>query len=324
MRAALVVGIDHYEHMGQLFGCVRDAQSVADVLERDGNGDRKFDCKVMLGAGLNDPVQRRELRDGIEALFALDADIALFYFAGHGHLEASGGYILASDAERGYEGVALVEVLDFANKSRAKNKIIVLDSCHSGYVGSAPTMGDLAALAEGVTILTASTQEQYASEDEGRGVFTALFVDALSGSAANLTGDISPGSVYAHIDQSLGSWEQRPVFKTNVKSFVSLRKVAPPLAIGDLRRIAEFFPVPGCEFALDPTFEPEMKGRSPGMPDPIEENTRIFWILQQYNRLGLLVPVDARHMWSAAMESTGCRLTPLGEHYRRLVAKGRI
>jgi hypothetical protein len=324
MRAALVVGINHYEHMGPLFGCVSDAQAVADVLERDANGDRNFDCKVMLGAGPNDPVQRGELRDGIEALFAVDAEIALFYFAGHGHLEASGGYILASDARRGYEGVALVEVLDFANKSRAKNKIIVLDSCHSGYVGSAPTMGDLAALAEGVTILTASTQEQYAREDEGRGVFTTLLVDALRGGAANLTGDISPGSVYAHIDQALGAWEQRPVFKTNVKMFVSLRKVAAPIAIADLRRIAEFFPKPGDDFALDPTFEPEMKGRSPGMPAPVEANTRVFWILQQYNRLGLLVPVGAQHMWSAAMESTGCRLTPLGEHYLRLVSKGRI
>lgn len=324
MRLALVVGINHYEHMGPLFGCVSDARAVADVLERHGNGARNFDRRVMLGEGPDDSVKRAELRDRIEALFAVDADIALFYFAGHGYLEAAGGYILGSDARRGDEGVALAEVLDFANKSPAKNKIIVLDSCHSGYAGSAPTTGALAALAEGVTILTASTQDQYATEDEGRGVFTTLFVDALGGSAANLTGDISPGSVYAHIDQALSAWEQRPVFKTNVKTFVSLRTVAAPIATADLRRIAEFFPKPGHVFALDPTFEPEMKGRSPGMPAAVEANTAIFWILQQYNRLGLLVPVSAQHMWSAAMESTGCRLTPLGEHYLRLVTKGRI
>jgi len=35
-------------------------------------------------------------------------------------------------------------------------------------------------------------------------VFTGLLVDALSGGAANLVGDVTPGSVYAHIDQSLG------------------------------------------------------------------------------------------------------------------------
>lgn len=128
----------------------------------------------------------------------------------------------------------------------------------------------------------------------------------------------------AHIDQSLGAWEQRPVFKTNVKKFVSLRKVSPPIDLDDLRLIGKYFPYPGYEFQLDPTYEPEMKGRDEGMPDPIEDHTEIFSILQKYNRLNLLVPVDAKHMWNAAMESKSCRLTALGEHYRRLVEKERI
>ena len=200
----------------------------------------------------------------------------------------------------------------------------MLDSCHSGIAGSAPSADQLASLAEGLTVLTASTKDQYATEENGRGVFTTLFVDALNGGAANLTGDITPGSVYAHIDQSLGAWEQRPVFKTNVKQFVSLRKVAPPIPTSELQRITEFFPSPGFEFPLDPTYEPEMKGRDSGMPAPNSENTRTFAILQRYNRLNLLVPVNAPHMWNAAMESKSCRLTALGEHYRRLVEKNRI
>ena len=114
---------------------------------------------------------------------------------------------------------------------------------------------------------------QYATEENGRGVFTTLLVDALNGSAAKLTGDITPRSVYAHIDQSLGSWEQRPVFKTNVKQFVLLRTVSPPMPPSHLRRITEFFPSPGFEFALNPTYKPEIKGRDPGMPLPDPENT---------------------------------------------------
>lgn len=78
-----------------------------------------------------------------------------------------------------------------------------------------------------------------------------MLVDALSGSAANLTGDITPGSIYAHIDQSLGAWEQRPVFKTNVKQFVSLRKSSPSISIEDLRKITTLFPTPGYSFPLD-------------------------------------------------------------------------
>lgn len=324
MRIALIVGINYYQYGDPLFGCVDDAHEVKAVLARHDGGGVNFDCILLTGTGPTDRVERADLKDHIERLFNTEAEIALLYFAGHGHIEAAGGYLLATDSKRGDEGVSLSEILTFANKSPAKNKIIILDSCHSGIAGSAPTCVQLASLSEGLTILTASTKEQYATEENGRGVFTTLLVDALNGSAANLTGDITPGSVYAHIDQSLGGWEQRPVFKTNVKAFVSLRKVSPPIPTSDLQRITEFFPSPGFEFPLDPTYEPEMKGRDPGMALPNPENTRTFAILQKYNRLNLLVPVNVPHMWNAAMESKACRLTALGEHYRRLVEKDRI
>lgn len=324
MRIALVVGINSYDHLNSLHGCVNDAHAVNAVLARHGDGSVNFDCELLTGTGPGAHVQRGHLKDRIEALFAAKAEIALLYFAGHGHIEATGGYLLTSDAQRGDDGVSLGEVLALANRSKATNKVIVLDSCHSGIAGNAPTTSELASLSEGLTFLTASTEDQYATEENGCGVFTNLLVDALHGGAANLTGDITPGSVYAHIDQSLGAWKQRPVFKTNVRQFVSLRKVQPPIALADLRRITEFFPTAGFEFPLDPSFEPEMKGRDPGMVAPDPENTRKFAVLQKYNRLNLLAPVDAEHMWHAAMASKSCKLTVLGEHYRSLVEKNRI
>jgi len=248
-------------------------------------------------------LERGELKDAITQLFSTKAEVALFYFAGHGHIEATGGYLLGGDAKRGDDGVALNEILVLANSSPATNKIIILDSCHSGIAGNPPTIPDSALIAEGITILTASTSDQYASEVNGSGVFTTLLVDALSGSAANILGDVTPGSVYAHIDQSLGAWEQRPIFKTNVRNFISLREAAPAISLEDLRQIKDYFPTSGFEFPLDPTFEPEMKGRDEGMPNPIMENTEIFSVLQKYSRLNLLKPVDAPHMWNAAMES---------------------
>ncbi|GAA0490218.1 MULTISPECIES: caspase family protein [Pseudomonadota] len=324
MRIALIVGINHYEHGGSLYGCVDDAHAVQAVLARHGDGSVNFDCKMFTGTGPTDRVDRALLKDRVEELFKAQADIALFYFAGHGHIEATGGYLLATDSRRGDEGVSLSEVLTVANKSPARNKIIILDSCHSGIAGTPPAAGELASLSEGLTILTASAADQYATEENGRGVFTTLLVDALHGGAANLTGDITPGSIYAHVDQSLGAWEQRPIFKTNVRQFVSLRKVNPPISLDDLRRITEFFPQRGYEYKLDPTFEPELKGRDPDMPPPNPENTRKFALLQRYNRLNLVVPVDAPHMWHAAMQSKTCKLTVLGEHYRRLVEKQRL
>lgn len=324
MKNALIVGINYYVHGEQLHGCVNDAYSVKSMLERNDGGSINFECKLMTSSGPSEVITRNELKDNIAKLFSVKSETALFYFAGHGHIETTGGYLLASDARRGDEGVSLSDILLFANQSPATNKIIILDSCHSGIAGDSPLIGGSSVLSEGITILTASTKEQYSTEKNGSGLFTALLVDALSGSAANLVGDITPGSVYAHIDQSLAWWEQRPVFKTNVKQFVSLRKVASPISIEYLQQITSFFPTPGFEYQLDPTYEPEMKGRDAGMPEPIKENTEKFAILQKYNRLNLLVPVGAEHMWNAAMESKCCRLTALGEHYRRLVEKERI
>lgn len=324
MRIALIVGINYYEHSSSLYGCVDDAHAVQAVLARHGDGSVNFDCKMFTGTGPTDRVERSLLKDNVEELFKAQADIALFYFAGHGHIEATGGYLLATDSSRGDEGLSLSEVLALANKSPARNKIIILDSCHSGIAGTPPVAGELASLSEGLTILTASAADQYATEENGRGVFTTLFVDALHGGAANLTGDITPGSIYAHVDQSLGAWKQRPIFKTNVRQFVSLRKVNPPISLDDLRRITEFFPQRGFEYKLDPTFEPELKGRDSDMPPPDPENTRKFALLQRYNRLNLVAPVDAPHMWHAAMQSKSCKLTVLGEHYRLLAEKQRL
>lgn len=324
MKIALIIGINHYPNGGDLYGCVNDAYSVKGILERNFDGSVNFDCKLLTASNAKEALARGELKDAITQLFSTKAEVALLYFAGHGHIEITGGYLLGSDAKRGDDGVSLNDILVLANGSPATNKVIILDSCHSGIAGDAPNIKDSALISEGITILTASTSDQYASEEDGSGVFTTLLVDALSGSASNILGDITPGSVYAHIDQSLGAWEQRPIFKTNVRNFISLRKAAPAIDLDDLRMIKDLFPTGGFEFQLDPTYEPELKGRDEGMPEPVEEHTKTFAILQKYNRLNLLKPVDAPHMWNAAMESKTCKLTAMGEHYRKLTERNRI
>ena len=182
------------------------------------------------------------------------------YFSGHGYIDGAGGLPMCERLRFRARRPFAHEVLAFANSSPAKNKVIILDSCHSG--APAPTRSRaVAEIKEGVTILTASTAEQYAMETGGRGVFTGLFVDALNGAAANLVGDVTPGSVYAHIDQSLGPWAQRPVFKTNIKKFVSLREADAPIELVKLQQLTVLFNQPTMEIQLDPSYEPERTER---------------------------------------------------------------
>ena len=255
--------------------------------------------------------------------FSGDADIALFYYSGHGHVDSVGGYLVTPDFTNHDYGVSLQEVLTIANASRCKDKVIVLDSCYSGFMGSVNTAGqNTAIINEGVTILTASRSSETSVEVNGHGLFTSLLLEALSGGAADITGHITPGGIYAYIDKALGPWEQRPVFKTNVTRFTSLRNVIPQVDISIIRKLCTYFSSENSELAIDPSFEPT---NSPSVTHEVVQpyansvNTKIFSDLQKLEGIGLVVPVGEDHMYFAAMKSKSCALTSIGKQYWRLV-----
>ncbi len=322
MRKALCVGIDAYQYVDDLHGCVNDANSVKAALERNGDNTLNFDARIMSATSEASYITRSVLKDAVQELFKNDSEIAVFYYAGHGSYDSLGGYLCTSEISRADEGFSLNDLMEIVSQSPAKNKIIILDSCHSGFAASSTQMQNYSVLHNGTTILAACDENQYASEDNGHGVFTSLLIEALYGGAMNLLGEVSPGSIYSYIDQSLGAWEQRPVFKANIKTFVSLRKNAPPISISDLRKIIEIFPSPYDEFALDPTFEPD---KHEADTQEINKNHEaIFAILQKYVKLNLVVPVGAEHMYYAAINRKACKLTAQGQHYWKLVQSNKV
>lgn len=328
MRKALIIGLDNYTKIPPLTGCVNDAYEVKSVLEHHGDGKINFATPRLVVSREGSTVTRSELKTLITELFSGEADIALLYFAGHGFSGETGGYLCAEDTSEGDDGLPIAEVMILANKSKAKNKVIILDSCFSGEIANNPNFSAMAEIKEGTTILTAATADQYAMEDEkegsSSGLFTSLLVDALRGSATNLLGEITPGSVYAHIDQSLGPWSQRPVFKTNVQTFISLRNVAPLVELDDLRKLTVFFERIDYQIPLDPSFEPDRNQEQindPTIADPDPENVYIFELLQKFVKVNLVTPVGEKHMFYAAMNSKSCELTVLGQHYYKLIEK---
>ena len=322
MRKALCVGIDSYKIIDDLYGCVNDANSVKAALERNSDGTLNFSVKLMCATSETTYITRTELKDAIQELFENESEIAVFYYAGHGSYDALGGYLCTSEVKRADEGLSLSDLMGIVAQSKAQNKIIILDSCYSGLVASSVEMENYSVLHTGTTILAACDEMQYSSEENGKGVFTTLLVEALYGGAMNLLGDVSPGGIYSYIDQSLGAWEQRPVFKANIKTFVSLRKNTPPISISELRKITEIFKTPSDEYMLDPTYEPDK--HEADTQEVNKENETIFKTLQKYVRLNLVVPVEAEHMYYAAINRKSCKLTALGQHYWRLVKKNTI
>ena len=110
--------------------------------------------------------------------------------------------------------------------------------------------------------------------------------------------------------------------EANIKSFVSLRKNAPPISIAELRKITEIFQTPFDEYALDPTYEPDK--HEADTKEVNKEHEAIFKLLQKYVKLNLVVPVGTEHMYYAAIYRKACKLTTQGQHYWRLVKKNTI
>lgn len=314
MRLALLVGIDDY--LGHpLKGCVADATRMTNVLRTHHNGDPNFDCRTLLAPPQT--VTRALLRQALEELFTKKADVAMFYFAGHGARTERGEIAVTPDRQPGDEGVTLNEVLAYVARSPSQDKLVVLDSCYAGGMGNLTALHGTTIVPEGVTILAACRDVEAADETAGGGIFTDLLLSALEGGAADLSGNVTVTSLHAYADAVLSGWQQRPMLKIHVSRLLSLRKCAPVVPVEVLRLLPTYFPEPDSRFRLDPSYEPEAKPRHP-------EHEKVFGHLQALRNAQLLVPVKEKHLYHAAMKSGGCKLTQLGRFYWQRVKAGRL
>ncbi len=317
MNRALIVGVDNYPD-SPLYGCVNDAEHMTEVLSRNADGSPNFHCKTIVAPRKKKSVTvtRRSLRDEMRELFAEGADVALFYFAGHGDVSDLGGYLLTQDYQE-EEGVDMWDLLRFANKSKVDEVFIILDCCHSGSFGRDAYGGSMVQLREGISVLTAARPTQLADELDGRGLFTTLVCEALSGGASDVRGRVTAAGVYAFVDQALGAWQQRPMFQAHVARQLPLRICKPAVEDSVLRELSTHFPKPDHEFALDPSYDPDLKPKN-------KEHESAYTRLQQYRDARLLVPVGEEYLYYAAKNSKPCRLTDLGRFYWKLANEGKI
>ena len=195
-------------------------------------------------------------------------------------------------------------------------------SCYSTAVtldidGELPINNDAAMLREGVSIITASRGDQPSVEVAGGGLFTSLVVDALEGGAADLLGDVTIPAIYAKVEAALGAWDQRPLLKSHVSKVIAIRKCEPPISIAILRELPVLFPLPAEDFNLSPQYEDTY-------PHKDQAKVCVFAKLQDLNRVHLVVPIHAKHMYDAAMQSKECRLTAAGRYYWRLAKDGKL
>jgi hypothetical protein len=316
MKRALLIGIDEYDNVSSLRGCVNDVTVAAPLVSRHENGDPNFDCRTRTSS--TGGVDRDALLAEFDTLLGGGADVSLCYFAGHGQGSAADVAIVTKDGTAGTPGIALSEIMARIVASDVREVILILDCCFAGAAGGVPQLGADASLRKGLSILAASRGDQASSETAaGRGVFSTLVCGGLEGGAADVLGRVTVAGLYSYLDESFGPWEQRPVFKANVERLHELRRCQPAVPLGELRLLPDIFPEAGNELALDRSYEPTEEPH-----DAAHE--KVFGTLQKYRAAKLVVPISEEHLYWAAMRTKSCRLTPLGQHYWHLASQGRL
>jgi energy-coupling factor transporter ATP-binding protein EcfA2 len=150
LRQALIIGINDYPYLSNLKTPARDAEQIAQLLERHGgfrvtrlpvtaqNTALQVDAKPRP----EQLVKSADLKTAIAQLFNPQGndvpDTALLYFAGHGLREVCGGiaegYLATTDAnpKKGLRGLPLNWLQRLLQSSSVREQIIWLDCCYSG------------------------------------------------------------------------------------------------------------------------------------------------------------------------------------------------
>ncbi|MEP3889012.1 MAG: caspase family protein [Hellea sp.] len=373
-KKALVIGINNYDgltpggEIGELENAVQDAITIAALLDRHHSKDDNFAVKKIFVDRHNDydektiqPVDEfttAEFYHEINWLFSGHYESVVLYFAGHGYRDAltQNDYLITTDGTYPNYGVQLDYVLNKANNAfpNIHNCTIILDCCHSGAIGEERLLGqNISVVGRGVTILAACQASQLAGDGAigTNGVFTGMLRDGLLGQAGDIFGRVTPASLYNLVDQRLSPLEQRPVYKANISSFVSLRQAKERIKKNEVRHLIGLFENHDDNYPLGPEHEREVdRGNFAEDYKDIpcdKEKFKTYRKLQAAFRLSLIEPTvpDSKpelwdeksenaawppppdgsfSMWHAAMYQTGCQLTDYGKRYWDLVQNDQL
>src|SRR5450631_1494140 len=195
---ALIVGVAGYKNLpatAQLEYSERDADAIYSVLiSPEGGNFRAENVHRLTGAKATLANLKLELESWLPTV-AKEDDRVVIYFAGHGFIQGGRAYLAPYDLDpknipgTGYPMDTLGSVA--GSKIKAKWKVLVTDSCHSGAItpdaDAVAYNRSLLDLSRSMFSLTASRDRERSFESKewggGHGIFTYYVVKGLEGAA---------------------------------------------------------------------------------------------------------------------------------------------
>jgi hypothetical protein len=252
-RWAVLIGINGYhESLGRLKYSVNDCRRLAQVLT---TGEDAFPANHVLVLTDDEAAERKPTYANIHSWLASwlaqldDDDTVLVFFAGHGREMEGKCYLVPGDATLQtihVTGIPVPHVQELLNRCKARQKVLILDACHSGAgrdvaAMAAPMMETLSA-GKGIYTLTSCDVNELSHEcdEKQQGVFSYYLAEALGGSCPpDGHGHITADRVYEWVFDRVREWTrlhrctQAPKRICDVAGSVILRCSEP-----DWRRLA--------------------------------------------------------------------------------------
>jgi len=243
------IGIDSYENPNlNLRFAGADAQYFAENIgEKAGAYFKDVQVKLVKDMSLTSKEGIKAAMDDAAKTVKPD-DYFIFYVASHGDMVKEEGkesryYLISSNVvfidpqNLAQDAISQDELVEMIGNIQARNKIIFMDTCHSGQAGkqiqkmlfrgmSEKTAVELIRVASGSSVFTASQKTEMALEGyKGHGLFTYTLVEGLLGA-----GDKDKDGVVSLSE--LKSFVERTVFKRSKEKFNSVQ--IPYINIGSL------------------------------------------------------------------------------------------
>jgi len=241
-RDALIVGISSYQYLPGLNTPAHDGEAIAQRLQTDGNFRVTRLPEIVqsgqLQVGIKTQVTLAELEAALVRLFkprgTTIPQTALFYFSGHGLQKDIGiqeGYLATSEANpsTGLFGLSLFWLRRLLQESPVRQRVILLDCCHSGELLNF-LEADPGARSGTDRLFMAASREYEAAYESITGHYSIFTQAVLAGLDPHRlpNGIVSNYGLTDWVSNALKAEQQQPLFENSGSEIILTRSQGCP------------------------------------------------------------------------------------------------